>query len=254
MPSGPLVRYILMAAIRDRLIAAVLLLVGVGAALSVFLGSSAVTEADGFALVFAAGGLRFAVGLGLVLFVVFHVRRSFDTRDIDYLLSRPVGRVSFLLSHAAAFSLIAVFMAGCVLAAVTGIAPHKAGAGHLLWGASLAAEFLILVNAALFFAMVLPAAAGALAVFGLYVLARVMGQLLGIVDAGALPGTMEGLAVLLQAISLAVPRLDLLAQTSWLVYGPGDGAVGYGTVLAQGVVYSLLTIAASLVDLVRRQF
>jgi len=104
MFSWPLVTYVLMAALRDRLIVSLIVLVAVGTSLSVFIGSSAILEKDQFALVFAAAGLRFAGVAGLVLFTVFYVRRAFDTKDIEFLLARPVSRFSFLFSHAVAFS------------------------------------------------------------------------------------------------------------------------------------------------------
>ena len=48
MISGPLVRYVLTAALRDKLILTMALLIALGAALAVFLGSSAITEKESF--------------------------------------------------------------------------------------------------------------------------------------------------------------------------------------------------------------
>lgn len=252
--SGPLVRYVLVAAIRDRLVLTLLLLMAVGASLAIFLGSSAVTEASRFALVFAAGGLRFAGALGLVLFIVFYLRRAFDSRDVDYLLSRPIGRVSFVLSHAAAFTTLATAAALLVSLTVCLLSPHTVGPGFAMWAFSLCMEYVIMANAALFFAMVLPgAASGALAVLALYVLARMMGQILGIVHTGVAGAEHEVLGTVMQVVALIVPRLDLFAQTGWLVYGP-DAFPGYGLLLLQGLLWSGLAVAATSVDLVRRQF
>ena len=272
MLSWPLVKYVLTAALRDRLILVLSIMVLVGAALSVFLGSSAVTESDRFALVFAAAGLRFAGVAGLVLFVVSYIRRAFESRDVDFLLSRPLSRVTFLCSHAAAFSLLAFFVAVLVTVSVFAVAPHHAAAatgswegpaaslenaqgGIGLWGLSLAAEFIIMANTALFFAMVLPGAtAGSMASFGLYVLARLMGELLGIVNTGSYTAGYHLLAAVMKIISLIVPRLDLMAQSSWLVYGAAGSAIGAGFILSQCVIYSALLVLAAIIDLVRRQF
>ena len=187
MLSIPLTRYVLTAAIRDRLIPVLLLVMIVGTCVSVFLGSAAIIEANKFAMVFTAGSVRFIGVLGLVLFVVFFVRRSFENKDVEYLLSRPISRVSFILSHALAFSLLAVVMAVVATFAVATLMPHfHLTSGGFLW-VSLLVEFVIMVNAALFFSMVLPSATtGVLATLGLYVLARMMGELLGIIyEAGA---------------------------------------------------------------------
>lgn len=252
--SLPLVGYVLMAAVRDRLVLSLVALILVGAALSLFLGSAAIIEDDQFSLVFAAGGLRFAGVLGMTLFVVFHMRRSFDSKDVEFLLSRPIGRAAFILSHSAAFSLLAMGMALAIGMALMLVAPRVVGVGHLLWTFSLVFELIVVVNAALFFSMVLTsAAAGALSVFGLYVLARLMGQLLGIAETG---GNLFGIPMsgIMQMISMVVPRLDLLAQTSWLIYPTAERMVGYGFVAVQGVLYTVLLVVAALIDLRRRQF
>lgn len=255
MLTWPLVRYVLMAALRDRLVISLMLMVVVGACLSIFLGTGALIEDDQFALVFAAAGLRFTAVIGLVLFVVFHIRRSFDNKDVEFLLSRPIGRTSFILSHALAFTILALTMTVAIGLAMCLVAPAGIGWGHLLWLVSLFMELMIIVNSALFFSMVLSSASSsAMAVFGLYILSRLMGQLLGITDhdqeavfAPLLNGAMN-------LISMVVPRLDLLAQTSWIIYPDSITGVGYGFVIAQGIFYAGLLIVAALVDLRHRQF
>lgn len=255
MMSWPLVRYVLMAALRDRLVISLGLFVIVGACLSIFLGSAALIEFDQFSRVFAAGGLRFAGVVGLVLFVVFHIRRSFDNRDVDFLLSRPLSRTGFLLSHAIAFTILAVFLSLAIGVAILVVSPGVLGIGHALWILSLTVEFIIIVNTALFFSMVLTSAAGsAMAVFGLYVLARLMGQLLGIAgkqgDSFFSP-IFEGV---MNMVSMVVPRLDLMAQTTWLIYPDSIGEVNFTFVIFQGLIYTGLIICAALIDLRRRQF
>lgn len=254
MISPSLVRYVLTAALRDRLYLAIILAIAVGASLSLFIGSAAVIESSAFVVVFCAAGLRFVAVAGLVLFVSFYIRRSFESRDAELLLSRPVSRFSFLLSHAAAFSVLAAVTALMVGTALFLMAPHKPTPGLFLWGSSMAVELVIMANAALFFAMVLGSAvAAALASGGLYVLARMIGDLLGIAQAYSAEGGSGILTQILQVISMVVPRLDLMAQSSWLVYGPED-SIGFLFLLVQLVLYSALLIGAALVDLTRRQF
>ncbi len=252
--SWPVVRYVLSAAVRDRLIIALLVTIGLGAVLSVFLGTAAYIEKYQFVLVFAAGGLRILSVMGLVLFCVFFIRRSFDNKDVDYLLSRPVSRVSFIVSHAVAFSLIAMLLALASAVAVYMTAPITFSEGHIIWAISLMFELIIMANAALFFSMVLPSAStSAMAVFGLYILSRTIGILLGIVSSGLTESPMmKGLGFVMKFISLIIPRLDLMSQTSWLLYGAVD--IGLVFICAQGIIFSGLLITAALVDLVRRQF
>lgn len=230
------------------------LLLLVGTALAVFLGSAAVVEKDRFALVFAAGGLRIAGVLGLVMFTVFFIRRSFEARDIELLLSRPLSRVKLLLSYAAALSVLGLLAGLAQGLCVFALSFQHFGNGQILWIASMIAENIILVNVALFFSMILTSAAGAaMAVSGFYILARLMGQILGTIDAGSRVYDLKILELVMQAISTLMPRLDLMGQTSWLIYGAGEG-IGLGFIIAQGAVFTFLILMAALIDFVLRQF
>lgn len=255
MISWPLIKYVLTAAKRDRLAFSLLLLMAVAASLSILMGSTAVVEKNNFAVVFMAGSLRFVTMLGLVLFVVSYIRRAFDTKDVEYLLSRPIGRVSFVLSHGVAFSILAALTGAVASLVVIGIAGNLTD-NIILWSASLIVELVIMVNAAMFFALVLPSTTmSALATLALYALARLMGELLGILDHATAQelAFLPVLSVVMQAVSLIVPRLDLLGQTSWLIYPDQSGVTGL-FLLTQMVVYTALVMAASIVDLSRRQF
>jgi hypothetical protein len=249
-----IIKYVFKAAIRDRLIISLFVLIALGISLSVFIGSAAVIEADQFSVVFAAGGLRLVGVIGLTLFVVFYIRRAFDTKDVEYLLSRPISRSSFIISHSLAFSLLALFFGLIISSSIFLMAPYAISMGHITWAVSLMAEFIIMVNIALFFSMVLQSASsGFLAVLAMYILARIMGQLLGILDHGINILGIDVLSGLMQFISLIVPRLDLMAQTNWLIYGVSD-EIGLLFITLQVLAYCFFIVSAALVDLVRRQF
>lgn len=254
MISGPLIAHALTAAVRDKMILALVLAVILSCALSVFLGGTAVVEQGQFAVVFTAAGLRFSVVLGLVLFVVFYIRRSFEAKDVEFLLSRPISRVSFVASYIAAFTVLALAMAVLQALCLYLIGHQAWGDGYLLWIISALAENIIMVSIALFFSMYLSSAAtAAMACFAFYVLSRMMGQILGGIDAGIdLPGH-DFIQALMNGISLVIPRLDLMAQSSWLVYGVAD-PFDFVIVGVQGLVFSLVIFFAASIDLVRRQF
>lgn len=254
MPLFPLIRYVITAAVRDKLLIGICVLLAVAVAMSVFLGSAAVTEQDRFVAVFAAGTIRILNVAGLILFIVFFIRRSFESRDIEFMLSRPIGRVQLVLSYAAGFSVIAMIFGLLSGLAVMALSPHLISTGHALWLLSLIVENIIMANVALFFSMILTSAAsGAFASFGFYVLARMMSQILGIIDAGSQALNFKLLSTVMQMISSVMPRLDLLTQTSWLVYGPDD-KIGAGFILVQGGIYTALILLAALIDMRRRQF
>lgn len=250
----PLFRYILMAAVRDRLFLSLAGILIVVMCLSVFFGASTVTEQDKFALAFAAFGLRLFGVFSLVLFVVNHIRRSFENRDIEYLLSRPMGRVQFVLTHAAAFSFLALMAAILFGGVVMALGKGAAQGGMILWWVSLAAEFVIMANIAMFFAFVMNSAtACSVIVLCFYLLARLIGEILGILHARPEIGIFSLLAKIMEFISIFIPRLDLMGQTKWILYGvPAE--VSFPFILAQCAVFTSLVIAATVVDMRKRQF
>lgn len=249
-----LVKYVLTAALRDRLLLGFILLMMLGVSLSVFMGSSALTEKDQFSLVFAAGGLRIAGLITLTLFIVFYMRRSFETRDVEYMLSRPISRFQFLMAHSFAFGFLASLAALLITTLLFFMPSTTQSGGVIIWGLSLWVEYIIMVNVALFFAFSLSSAVVAtMMTFALYMLARLMGSILGIIAATGESAAQIILEKIMLVISIFVPRLDLMGQTSWLLYGFEDG-IGWSFILLQGSIFCGLIFSATLIDLNRRQF
>jgi ABC-type transport system involved in multi-copper enzyme maturation permease subunit len=273
MISAPLVRYVLTAARRDRLMLTLVLMVAMGAGLSLFMGAAAVIEQGQFSMVFASGGLRLLGVAGVVLFVCFYMRRAFENKEVEFLLSRPVSRMTFLFSHALAFVILALFVTALVVAPMLFAGAPSPG-GLAVWSLSIAIEYAVMAVVAQFFSMVLSSAAGsALASLGFYVLARMIGVLIGIAAVPADKPVFAVLGKVMDVISVVVPRLDLMGQTSWLVYGV-DGAGGLGLLGesgayaaamvahlgpagfagAQGLLFIPLLLAAAAFDFLRRRF
>ncbi len=253
MLSVPLIKYVIKAALRDKLMIAMAVVFVVGASLSVFLGSAAIVEKSMFTLVFAGAASRILVVLGMILFVVFFIRRAFESKEIEYLLSRPVGRLEIIFSFAVAFTILCIFMGLGVGACVLAVSPQLFAYGHVLWVVSIIVEAVIMANVALFFSMYISSASSAtMATLGVYVLGRLMGQLLGIVDSNMVD-SFGVYAMAMQMVSVITPRLDLLGQSSWLIYGVQDG---YNLIyaLCQGLFFSALVLLAASLDFVKREF
>ncbi len=252
--SLPLINYTLKAAKRDRLIWIMTVTFVLAICMSIFMSSAVAVEKEIFAVVFMGGSMRLFAVIGIVLFVCFYVRRLFENREIEYLLSRPISRAGFVLANAFALSVVAFFFALCATLAVGFVVYDAFSASYALWCTSFVVELLVVVHAALFFSMVITSAAGsALATMGFYVFSRMMGQLLGISESGVdLPGG-EFLNMLFNAISMFIPRLDLLTQTSWLVYGVQD-MQACALSIAHGLVIIPLLLLAAIFDLTRREF
>jgi len=273
MISKHLIKYVLIAAMRDKLMMTLALMILIGAAIAVFMGSATTTEADSFSLVFGSGGLRFLGVIGIVLFCCFYIRRSFDSKEVEFLLSRPISRLSFLFSHAVAFSILSFLVAG-MIAAIIAFIGNPDMAGLFIWSISIAVEFAIMSVASLFFSMVLSSAAGsALATLGFYALSRMVGVVLGIISHPTDNLAMSFMGGMMKFISVVIPRFDMMGQTTWLVYGVKGSAgmkfmpnadayvslimehIGLlGFVSLQGFIFIALLLAASSYDFMRRQF
>ena len=250
----PLALYVFKAAIRDKLIWSVLGIVAVVFSLSIFFGSSAITEQDQFARTFAAFGFRLFGIAALVLFVVSFIRRSFEARDVEYLLSRPIGRIQFVLAHSLAFSTLGLLMAIVLGGVATAMNIGAIQSGVWLWWFSIVVEFIIMANVAMFFSFVMSSAAACtIIIFSFYLLARLMGEILGILAKGTESGLMTVLAKAMEVISVVIPRLDMMGQTKWLLYGV-QPEISFGFLIVQAIVFLCLVISATCIDMQRRQF
>lgn len=254
--SLSLLSYVLRAAIKDKIYLALLIAMILVYSLSSFFSGAATIEKDQFDLVYTAGSLRLISLVGLVLFVVFFVRRSDESKDIEFLLARPLGRVQMIVSYGAAFSVLA-FVVGAlqgafVLLSAGSLALH---AGHILWCASVIAEAIVVVNFAFFVSMVISSqSAATLAALAFYVLGRLSGHMLGIIESHKGDVGIDALEWLMQVISVIVPRFDLFGQTSWLIYGPPDSAFLNMLAFMQAFVFVVILMSAASLDMLKREF
>ncbi|HLN25136.1 MAG TPA: hypothetical protein VK558_14270 [Patescibacteria group bacterium] len=251
-------KYVLLTSLRDRLYVALASMVVAALVVSRLLAESGLVEGRQLSLAYASMSVRGLLVLGIVIFISFHVRRMYETREIETILSRPISRSVFVLSYAAGFMLVAaglVVPTGVLMAALL----QADGVGAWLWSASLMLECVLVVALALFCSATLGSAvASALACLGLYALARLSTFFLDIAtsDPGHLtniPGVGVAVHLLVTLISVLLPRLDLFGQTRWLIYGP-DSQWGIGMLAAQTAVYLPVILAATILDLRRKRF
>ncbi len=257
--SSALVLYTLKAALRDKLVRVVLVLFVLIAALSLFMGGTAVLEQKSFSLVFAASSIRLAAVLGAILFVSFYIQRSYASKDIDFLLSRPISRGAFVASQGLAFLIISVLMGVAAFLTIFALSGGQLTMGLCYWAIGLMVEIALIANVAMFFSMVLSSSVASVAAsFGFYILSRMTGAIFGIVDSGQMGGIFKFFEGIVQAVTLILPRLDLIVQTSWLVYGTdgvgGASAVSIPYLIVVGVVFCLFVILATVIDLKRKEF
>ncbi len=250
------VRYILLTALRDWLFAALMIGVIACALIAHLLGSTALIETQEMTLSYTSASVRVVVITGLIIFVCFHIRNAFDTREIEVFLSRPITRFNLVFSYLIGFTAVAILLAipAVVLIAVQGIINPE---GFLLWSLSLLVECWLVVAVALFFSFVLKSAVtSTMASMGFYVLARMMGFFIATSGSGRMfeEGWINSLfEYVLKFLSIVMPRLDTFAKSDWLIYGMKNMA-DFRLFLGQAVICIALLVLATIADFRHKQF
>jgi len=253
----PILRYTLLTARRDWLFIGLIIMLLMAYGLSVFMGSTALVEAQQTTLTYFAGTGRIILIAGLMLFICFHIRRSFENREIESILSKPLSRTQFILGYWFGFFILAI-LAIIPLILVTAVLLSPDITGLAWWGASLILEAAIMVAFALLAALILGSAVSAvMGCAAFYLISRLMGFFIAAINN---PATLLGhgtsgkmMEYILQAISMFIPRLDQYAQSKWLLYGVTDDS-SLWVFIAQSAIFIPLVLFMAVYDLKRKQF
>ncbi len=248
------IHYILITALRDWLFVGLIAGVLVATAISATLGSTAFIEEKEMTITFASGASRIMMMVGLIVFVCFHIRSAFDTKEIDVILSRPISRTNLVLAYWLGFSLVALLLVLPVVGILAAIGPTD-WTGFVSWSFSLLLEAMLVVALALFSAFTLRSAVtSVLACMGFYVLSRMMAFFVFTVESPMFNDLKYiALKYTLIAISAVVPRLDFFAKSEWLSYGLRSDAE-WQMVVLQVLIFVPLLLLATIADFRRKQF
>ncbi len=257
-----IVRFTILTAVRDWLYIGIFLLAMLAICLSMFLGSTALSEEGFMSTAYIGGMCRLIINIGLILFVCFHVRRSFDNKEIELILTRPISRINFILAYYAGFALLAFTMIVPFCLVLYGLGLSGAiwvnANGVLYWCLSFFYESLILIAFALFCSLILQSAVtSVLASFAFYFLSRIFGFfLISMHNPVSLAHTTLAGKLsekILSVIGIFLPRLDMFAKSEWLIYGVEDFEL-YLLFLGSSLIYIPLLVAVGAFDMVRKQF
>lgn len=224
------------------------------ASISGLLGSTAFIESQEMTITYAAGSARVMLMLGLIVFVCFHIRSAFDSREIDVILSRPISRSNLVVAYWLGFMLVALILMFPIMAVIGLIgAPDMRGFGF--WCLSLLMEAGVVVSLALFSAFALKSAVtSVLGCMGLYVMSRMMVFFVMTAENPMFNNFKYiWLRLLLEGISSLMPRLDFYGKTEWLIYGI-KSAQDWQLFVLQSSIFIPLLLVASILDFQRKQF
>lgn len=256
------IRFTLLTAFRDWLYLGIMLLSFASISLSLFLGNVTLVEQGYTATVFIGGSVRMVTIIGIILFVCFHVRRSFENKEVELLLTRPITRVQFVLSYFAGFAVLAISLVIPTVIAIFLLSLSKIiwinYMGVLYWALSYLLETLIVLSFAFFVSMIIRSAVlSVLTTFAFYFMARIMGFFLISFNnpASTMKNKIMGihLETFLEWISCILPRLDMFSKSEWLIYGVVD-YTQYWVFIGTAFIYIPLMLSVCIYDFIRKEF
>ena len=237
---------------RDALFVGTTLLVLCCAGLSIFLGSNAVVEAQEAKIVYTASTSRIIIMLGFVVFVSFYIKRMFENKEIEVMLSRSVSRTKVLASMFIGFSatlLCLVFPVFIVLMLLKCKLLHI-----LIWVISLYCEGLIVLSFSLCCSLIIKSFASVfLGCFTFYVVGRIIGNFVVYLKMSLSTNMEVAMESTLKVLSIFIPRLDLFGKSSWLVYGDFSSSSVIAFLLQTLISCSIFLIVAT-IDLKNKRF
>lgn len=251
---GTIAGYTVLEAWRNRLIVLAVVAVVLLTLLSLFARELAVTESGRLQTAILASTLRVASVFLVALHILNGLTREFNDKVLELMLSLDLPRPAYLMGKFLGFAIVALAVAAVATVPVAVFAPIHAA---LAWGCSLALELLIITALCVFcittFTQLLPAAAF---VTSFYLLARSISAI-QLMSGSTLLGV-DGVgrkvsAMLADALSIALPRMDAFTQTAWLVNDAG-AQPALLNILLQTTAYVGLLLAAAMFDFYRKNF
>ncbi len=251
-----ILKYILLTAIRDRLYAGLFIILLAAFGISSLVGGTALVERAQATMVYVAGSSRMIFTVGMILFVCFYVRKTFENREVEFVLSKAISRHSFILAYLFGFVLVSLLI---ILPLAVLLFFMKAKLiGLAYWTLSLILEALIIITFSLLAALILKSAVSAvMASLGFYIISRMMGFFVLTIkipkDLSDFSSLDRILKATLKIISIIFPRLDLYGKSDWLIYGVVNFSDIY-IILGQSLIYIPLMIFMAFYDFNHKQF
>ncbi len=250
-----ILKYIIKNGVRDRLYLGLFLSLIIMIAISIFLGSTMLVEQQQTSSVFIAGGSRLTLAIGMILFVCLSVNRAFENKEVEFMLSKSISRQQFILAYFLGFCLSSMLIFIPLLLSIF-IITNADKIGLIMWSITLILEIFLIIIFALLVSLILKNSFSAImSCFAFYLISRLMGMFVMAID---LPRDLSSannhwLAMILKLFSVLFPRLDLFAQSSWLVYGIKDYSQ-LSIIFMQFLIYFSLLIFMAFHDFKKKQF
>lgn len=250
-----ILKYIFLTAIRDWLFLGLLICLFFAFGLSAFISNAALSEQLQMQLVLFGGTSRLIISFGMILFICFHIHRSFEARETLYIMSKEISRYKFITAYWLGFNFITLLLLIPVFILMLFLKANIFGL--IEWSISLWLELLIISTFAIISSLILKSAVSSvLGTSGFYLISRLM----GFFSANIVFNYENGFDkiftnisyFLMKTLSILFPRLDLFAQTKLLIYGNENSI--FTTIVVQAVIYMIIMLCIAFYDFRKKEF
>ena len=251
-------KYIFLTALRDKIFLGLILLILAAFGISGLIGYTSLVEELEMQTVVFASVARIIIIIGMILFISLYIQRLFETKEIQFILSKNISRIKFILSFWISFNIISSILVLFTAALILFFCSYNL-TGFFYWLMGIFFELLIVSTFAILASLILKSGIIAiLSSFGFYLIARLTGFFLDAVFLNFSNKTLDTLSSLSlfisQVISKIFPRLDLFSQTNLLIYGLDEKTNLFSIVLIQTLIYVLLMLSIAFYDFRKKNF
>ena len=251
-----ILEYVMLSAIRDKLLLGLFVAIIAIFGVSNLIGFTATSEETLMQAVIFGGTVRLLLVFGMIIFICFHINRSYENKEISFMLSKNITREKFILSYWISFNLISISLLLFFLVIFL-LFCNSNLLGTLQWVLSVQCEIMMITMFSIIASFILQSAV--FSVFlssGFYIISRMMGFFINVSlisgDSKIYNFFLTLSQYLSKIISSLIPRLDLFGQTKWLIYGPDRSL--FRIVLIQSTIYTLIMFMMAFYDFKKKQF
>ena len=251
----PIIKYIILNGVRDRLYIGLMLLIIASISLSIVIGSTFMIEQRQTTLIFSAAITRLFFIIGFILFVCITLNRSFENKEIEFILSKSISRYKIILSYMIGYIASAIIILAPIMLTLYIIANINIP-GLVIWSITMLLETLIVIIFCIVATLILNNIFTSILVsICFYTLSRMVGVfvLTASIAENIQQFTNNSMMSMLKAISVLFPRIDLFSQSEWLTYGVKNFD-NLSIIIIQSIIYITLLSLMAFYDFKRKQF
>lgn len=239
---------------RDRVLPATLFAIVIFEFLAKIIGGLGIVERDFFISTYVAATGRVMAILCVTLITGIQVQKMYDSKEMDRMLAQPISRTCAALSIFTGFLYISFII--CLTANLALIFLSPATLLHkILWSLSLQTECILMTSLAVALTTVLGRAViSTIYSMSIYFVGRIIAFImLDRPDQSTMYNHLWILKAIVKTLSFSIPRLDMTAQSSWLIHGienPWPTFISHMQLLS----YCAMMIFVAIHDINKKQF